>query len=331
MRLQDCNLDVDPVFVPPVEHTEPQPPWIELRDAGIIPESLYQFYCTADYFSFSRAPAFLADDNHLLFGILKHLVEATRDHIRSSLRQKKTIEETRDTLYTPVKKARGEKWDPDASNKQEDAFRLLLLNLASCLDIAAEITSLFLPGLNPNLRLGRASMTDLNAFLVKEREIDTSIVVPPEQHFADQLHTALRPLFVGEGQEDDWFKLFTLYRNKLTHIGASGLLHKINLHDDEGRFYTFLPNRWPFVHESHLTSDDEETPESMPDFLITSLIHQDLVEYSERLYRRMWDIVERASEVFREAYVNLSDLPLRQKALDDLDRNRQEYAFRAFL
>lgn len=61
MRLENCNLEAQTVVAHPVEHTRPQEPWVSLRDEETIPEALYRFYCTAEYFSYSKAPAFLSD------------------------------------------------------------------------------------------------------------------------------------------------------------------------------------------------------------------------------------------------------------------------------
>jgi len=329
MRLTDCSLNVDRTVAHPVEHSAPEEPWVRLRDKGILPESVYRFYCDADYFSFSKAPPFLADEHHVLFAVLENLTEAVRDHLASSARQVNTIKEMREKMYTPLRRALGQEWDPEATEKEEDALRLLLLNLASCLDVIAEIASLFLPGMIDGLRLGRASARELQKFLDSDLG-EMEGLVGPEQHLMELLHRSLRPLFQGVDEEKDWFALFILYRNKLAHIGSSGLLHKFRLHDADGKFYTFLPNRWPFLHKSHLTAGDEKDVEPMPDFLKSNLIHQDVAEYSARLYLKIWDIVEKAFGVFREIYANMRDLPLREEALDDLRRNSRVYGFRAF-
>ena len=61
MKLEELDLDVAGVVGAPVKVTAPQPDWVQARNAGAIPLSLFNLYEAAAYLSFGAAPRFLAD------------------------------------------------------------------------------------------------------------------------------------------------------------------------------------------------------------------------------------------------------------------------------
>ena len=81
MKLEELNLDVAGVVGAPVKITAPQMEWLQARDSGVIPESLFKLYEAAGYLSFGAAPKFLADSDNVLFSYFTMLLRGLRQQL----------------------------------------------------------------------------------------------------------------------------------------------------------------------------------------------------------------------------------------------------------
>jgi hypothetical protein len=66
MLIDNCNLNPAGISIAPFVYTEAEADWIQARDAGVIPASLFDLYLRANYLSFGSAPRFLRDDENAL-------------------------------------------------------------------------------------------------------------------------------------------------------------------------------------------------------------------------------------------------------------------------
>ena len=157
-------------------------------------------------------------------------------------------------------------------------------------------------------------------------------IVTPREHALDELRTTLAPLLVGSGEETGWLELFQLYRNKLTHLGYY-LFSQMRLHDAAGTFYGFLPNRWPYTVHQQLQEKRAEDPDAQPttaELLQNTLVHQDIVQYSEALLRRIMKVLDGGFGVLLDIHRAMKNSELNQKALEAIESNTRQYEFRAF-
>ena|SRR2546428_810594 len=80
MRLQNCILDIDRVVAAPsLLSSAPEQDWLDARNSGSIPPSLFALYCRADYLSFGSAPKFLADSQSIIFSYFAMLLRSLKD------------------------------------------------------------------------------------------------------------------------------------------------------------------------------------------------------------------------------------------------------------
>jgi|GEM_PF-1658933 len=331
MKLEDCEFNVESVHMRPRVLAEAEPEWKKSRADGEIPEALFDFYRAADYFSYGKAPPFLADTSNLLFGYLGLVVGSLRECLAESAMSVKSVARHQQDIYTPLKKVRGETWDPEASGKQQKAFKELVLALSTSLDLSAEVVALLFAGSGPNLSVGRASFTAVRQWLEEPLPEDSSTIVSPTEYLLRKLHISLSPLVPRDGSDKDWVKLLWLYRNKLAHLGY--MFQHFWLQDRSGQFYGFLPRKWPFVVEEHFktgTPISTEAVASTKEFIENTCIHVDIVQFSGDLRQRVSHLLQSAFVVLCEAYAQFRDFPLNQSALKSLERNSEQYEFRSF-
>ena len=133
------------------------------------------------------------------------------------------------------------------------------------------------------------------------------------------------------GDDEHWFELFHLYRNKLAHLG-SPMFPIISFHDTNGVFYSFGPNRWPLFHQAELAPVDDTPaePDAIERYAKANYVHQDLLSYAEGLLARVSRLVDRGFEVLCATYSDFRDFDLNTSALRSLKRKKQQYQFRCF-
>lgn len=331
MKLHDCVLEITKVISHPLVIERPEDDWVAARDRGIIPKALFRFYCCADYFSLSCAPRFLTDDDRILFSFLAGLTRGIRDSFDEAADLLGRIHAHQDHEYSPLKKLQGQDWDAKASIQKLRCFKYLIVNLSGALDQFAEIVSLFFYGDIEGLTVGRASFKTLNGLLQRPLPKATDIVSPQEHHFS-RLHSVLSKEVVGHGAEVSWLKLFYLYRNKLAHLG-SFMFPQISFHDRSGNFYAFIPNQWPCILEQHMKpagTQAGESSHSVQQFAEKFLVHQDIVEYSEGLVKRVRHLLDQGFGLLCDTYKEFRDFDPHPKVLKSLQKKSKSYAFRYF-
>ena len=215
-------------------------------------------------------------------------------------------------------------------------MRYLLLNLSCSLDVLAELIALLFTNDVSTFKLGRASCSNLVQWVERPLEPQASPLVTASYHFLERLHETIQPLMIDDGPEKDWYRLFLMYRNKLSHLGGSTLVD-FRLHDETGQFYAFLPREWPFTWQAHVSFSqyaDVDIPRgrsNLVDTITQSCMHIDIVEYSQGLVGRIRKIHDEAIGVLVDAYESLSSFPLNTAALAALRNQSQVYDFTEFV
>jgi hypothetical protein len=92
----------------------------------------------------------------------------------------------------------------------------------------------------------------------------------------------------------------------------------------------FLPNRWPVIRETGFSEGAPGAPIDWDRFFREELIHQDLVEYFERLFRRVQRVTGSLFEVLLETYRILATTEPDAGALETLKAQSKTHAFQAF-
>lgn len=331
MKLDDCKLDVDRVVSAPLIRTEPEPDWVRARDSGVLPQAGFVLYTRSDFLSFGSAPSFLADEKHLLFSYFAMVLRSLRDALIDADAELRSFSENQALIYDPGKRIRGEEWDPEASERVRKHFRLLLLSLQACLDATSDLIALLLTGLIPGLRLGRAQFSKIEDWL-KRPLTPGALIITPQRDFLERLHLVLSPLINPGGSECDWLPLMRMLRNKGAHLGDA-VFRYMGLHDQDGKFYTFIPRQWPFIPEEHMRATSVEHSagrEPFPEFFRRTLVHEDIVTYASGLRRKVTEVVSVVLEILDSAYAQFRDFPLNTAALAELQGSAEIYAFEHF-
>lgn len=331
MRVQDCNLDVDLVVMAPVRRSEPEDSWLQARESRSIPPAVFELYRRARYMSFGSAPGFLADEDNILFSYFGMLLTSVKESLVDAAEELRRFTEAQSQTYDPGKKTRGEPWDRGADERARRHFRYLLLSLQGALDGFADLVAVFLTGLIPDLRVGRAQFTRIERWLNRPLPTTGLLLTPPE-HFLRQLYDTLRPLVYAGAPERDWLPLMRLYRNKAAHLNDA-VFRYVVLHDNNGRFHTFLPRQWPYLWEKHMKPADPNRPKD-PSFFSRlcseTLVHQDVITYVRGLTEKVSAVVAAGMSVLNAAFDQFRDFPPNRPALAELQGSSEAYAFEYF-
>lgn len=331
MKLQDCILDADSVVAAPLIRKEPQRHWAEAYESGTIPKSLYLLYSHADYCSYDRVPIFLDDPKKQLFPYYCILLNGLLLSFSESKKYLSDIVTYNKMIYTPIKHAKGEKWDPEAAPNQMRAFKALVIELMGSLDLMAEIVALFLPGQVSGLQLGRTMYSSLHAWTLRPLEKVTGLV-SPTVYYTEMLHDKLSSSLVTDVCEVEWYDLLNLYRNKIAHLGSSAI-RKFAFHDTGGNFYNFLPKSWPFLWEEYLQIDGQQNPPKKKigkEIFEQILVNEDFVSFADHSRAKIANYLDVALSVLDEAYLKIKDSPVNGSVLQDLDKSRKDVAFTNF-
>ncbi len=331
MKLEDCVLDIDRVVAPPMMRTEPEPDWVAALEQGILPAGGFAMYTRSRFLSFGAAPQFLTDEKHFLFSYFAMVLRSVRDALLDADVELRAFSESQARVYDPGKRMRGEEWDPAAADRARKHFRLLLLSLQAALDATADLTALFLTGLIPGLRLGRAQFSRIETWL--DRPLPPGgLIVTPQRACLERLYASLSPLVNTAHPERDWLRLMRMFRNKTAHLGDT-VFQYMALHDRDGRFHTFVPRQWPFIPEEHIqpaNADPRSPAEPLPELFRRTLVHEDIVSYASGLRRKVTEVIAAALELLDAAYVQFADFNLNTAALAELEGSTESYAFEYF-
>lgn len=333
MKLTNCILDIDRVVIRPPVRSSPHPDWQLAYDKKIIPEYVYRFYCCADYFSLDKTPKFFDDQDRFLFSFLHNILEGIRHAFTEANDLVNIIKDAQGKGYSPIKRLKKETWNSDADERQSRAVRYLIVLMNGVLDQLAEVVSIFFHGDIPELTVGRASFAVLRDFARHPFSPKTGIVTPKEHRF-EELHAVLVETIETKGSETQWFELLKLYRNKLAHLGTS-MFPILRLHDDKGEFYSFLPNQFPIFHESGISFPNKakNEPTGIQDnaeYAKENYIHQDVVEYSEKLLEKVYFVIDRCFKVLCATYIDFKSFDLNESALKSLKGKKSKYNFKYF-
>ncbi len=331
MRLDHCKLDVDLVVSAPLQRTEAEPSWIHARDSMAIPSSLFQLYARAGYLSFGSAPAFLRDEGNILFSYFGMVLNSMLVSLVEASEEESAFIEAQARVYDPGKKARGESWDPSAAPRARRHFRYLVLSLQAALDALADLTAIFLTGLVRGVRLGRAQFSRIELWLQQPLP-KLNLIITPQQHYLEKLYSTLRRLALPDGPEKDWLPLMRMFRNKGAHLGDA-VFRYVGLHDDTGRFYTFVPRQWPHIWEKELKPSGSATStaaQPMADYIRETLVHQDLVSFARGLRQKVLEVLEAGVAVLCEAYGDFAAFPRNDSALAELNGSSETHRFEYF-
>ena len=331
MRLQDCILDVDRVVTHPLTRTSPEEEWVEARDSGAIPHSLFGLYEAADYLSFGAASGFLADPERMLFGYFGMLLRGLRDALVEGAELAREFEQAQANVYDPVKKLRGEQWDPRAPIRARRTFRYLTVTISSCLDSFSELIALFFTGRIPGLKLGTAEFVKVEKWLRSPLQSPGSIVSPQDHHL-QSLYRELQPIVCAGGPERDWLPLLRLYRNKSAHMGDH-MFMIMSFHDNKGVFHAFMPRQWPYIFEKHLSvggAQQQPQQEEIRNHVEEVSVHQDMISYVHDLLKKAQGLLAIGCQCLQVAYRDFRSFQPNSAALTQLDDNAQKYAFLYF-
>ncbi len=124
-----------------------------------------------------------------------------------------------------------------------------------------------------------------------------------------------------------------LFRNKGAHLG-SAMFRYVGLHDESFRFYTFIPRQWPYMWERHIKRHDPNRPidlDFLPTLLRKTVVHQDIITYTQGLRAKVLDVVHAGVSVLVETYEQFKGLAVNQAALAELQASSESYDFECFL
>ena len=331
MKLQDCILDITHVSMAPLKKTGPEEDWNDALQSGVIPKSLFILYVHADYLSFGSAPRFLADSENILFSYFAMLVRSLKNLLIEATELTTEFVQAEAQKYDPGKKSRGESWDPKADIQASRAFKYLLVTSSGILDVLADLVALFFTGHISHLRLGRAQFSRLEDWLKQPFASGSTIVTPSEYHLSELYHR-LRELIHVDSPEKDWLPLMRLYRNKAAHMGEQ-MFQYVGLHDENAKFYTFVPRQWPYIKEKHLKPVDSNHPTDPLEIRTSceqTLVHEDVVSYTQGLCLKILTVVYTTLTVIDSAYRDFSQFPVNEAALAELEESSKSFDFKYF-
>ena len=225
---------------------------------------------------------------------------------------------------------RGELWEKDAAFNARRHFRDMLISLQAGLDNLSDLFALFLTGLIPGLRFGRAQFSSIESWLEQPLP-PAGLVVSPYDEWKDKLHNLLRPIVHSESPEKDWLPLMRMLRNKIAHLSPA-TFRTFGLHDENLRFYEFIPRRWPYLWEKYVKPKSSHAPDPMfmQKLFQETLIHQDIEAYSKGVRAKVFKVIEAGASVISEMYVRFAEFGLNQRAIDELRSNSLSYEFEYF-
>ena len=331
MRLENCNLDVKHVVSAPLQRSEPEPIWMKARQDCLVPEAVFALYARANYLSFGSAPPLLRDDANVLFSYYGMLLNSLRESLTDADQQLRLLVDAQTLIYDPVKKKRGQPWDPSAAERARWHFKNFLISLESSLDAFADLVALFFTGMVPGLRVGRARFVRIDRWLSKPLR-EGGILVAPQEHFLRNLHGSLGTLVHARDPEREWLPLMRLYRNKAAHLNDA-VFRYVGLQDKAGDVHIFLPRQWPYIPERFMALPGSKTPTNpipFPDLCRATLMRQDIVTYTRGLREKVLEVLGTGASVVLAAYDQLKDLPFNGAALAEIEKSTEAYSFQYF-
>jgi hypothetical protein len=329
MLLENCHVDdVDVVSAAPLGRTEPEEDWIQARDRGTIPTTVFALYKRAAFLSFGSAPSYLSDGDGRLFGYFSMVLRGLKSTLVDAHEALEGFERDQKQVYDIGKQFKGESWDKDADKRAMKHFKLLLISLSSTLDGIAELTAILLTGCISGLRVGKADFQTIDQWL-KKPPVKLGLIVTPQAQKLQELYEKLKPIVDSDGAEKDWLPLMNLLRNKAAHLGTDQF-RMIGFHDDEPRFYHFLPRKWPLLWEEHIKTQSSQKQHSSMKKISEDLIQEDVITFSRGLHHKVIHVVDSALSVLYSTYLQFENFALNEAALTELRKNSKQFDFKRF-
>jgi hypothetical protein len=332
MRIDECDLEgIDFISAAPFQRAVPEDEWLNAAMNRKIPTELFDLYRSANFLSFGSAPKFLSDPENLLFSYFSLIVRSVQESLVDAHEQVALFTAAHKLVYDPMKKIRGEPWDPGAAKREIRHFRDLLIALHTAFDALADLIAIFFPGAINRLEVGRAQFSRVEAWVEKPLPASGIIVTPSEFHLR-KVYDALVPLVRVPPPEKDWLPLMRMLRNKAAHLG-SPLFRQVGLpRAGDGTLFAFIPREWPYLWEKKIKRQGEQQePRSLfPKELRTSLIHEDIDSYAAGLLAKVQRVIAAVTGVLHGAYEQFKDLPENHAALMQLKSNFERYEFEHF-
>jgi len=314
----------------PFVRDKPEESWTRGRDQGSIPLSLFELYRRANYLSFGSAPPFLKDGENILFSYFCMMLRSLALSLTDADQESKEFLRANRTTYYPGKLLEDPTWTKEkteaTSRHADQTFRNLLISLLASLDVLSEIIAVYSQGTIKNLEVGRAQFSSIETWLRVDYKPPAPTTTPSDTYL-DELHAKLRPIIHCQPPESEWLPYMRMLRNKAAHLG-SGPFRYIVLHGNDGAIYTFIPREWPYIWEKDINSPTQQQPTSTRDFLLKTLIHQDVVEYALGALRKVNEVISEACGLTADAYTKLSHFSFNQKALEEIKNNTKEFGER---
>jgi hypothetical protein len=329
VKLQECSLETDLVFAHPQIIIRPKEEWVQAKDDGIIPDSLFKLYSQAGFLSADAPEGFLKDPGNKLFAYFGMLLRSLKALCAEERELEIEFETALAASWTPMKKVRGEDFDKQADIKARRILKYICFSLTGQLDNAAELIALFFTSRIARLRLGKADFQTVRDWLAKTLTKSSSLYTPHE-HYLDQLYSALHPLVLSTGADKDWFELLQLIRNKSAHMGDR--MHiLIGLYNNETeKDYHFLPRCWPVTAQTLLLNIENKSFIPGKEQLESMLIHQDAISFVTGLRERVFAIIEITCDILCNAYRDFKTFDTNDAALKNLADNSKELQFEYF-
>lgn len=334
LRLQDCILDMDGggFVIAPVQRRDPEKRWIDARDSTAIPPKLYELYETASFLSFGAGPRFLTDDRNILFSYFGLVLNCLLDAFVDAKRELADFVTHESLSFDPIKKIRGEHWEPDAPMLARRHLRNFLIALDATLDTLTDLIAIFLTGRIHGIRLGRGEFRLVEQWVAKPLGSRGLVLTPYDGHL-QALYDAVKPLVLTAPPEQDWLPLMHMLRNKSIHLGQ-GMLRQVGLHDSAGNSYIFLPRRWPFIWERDFepSNASRQSPQAhLPTVFGELLMHQDILTFTEGLRQKVIAVAQAILSEILVMYRVFQDFETNRAAIEELDKSSVTFRFENFL
>jgi len=300
MKLKDC-LEADVAVSAPLLRKGPSESWESAYKKGFIPESLYKFYVTADYFSLDKCPKFLNDNQNILFPHLEAAIEIVKSSFEDYYELIDLIKKYDKDSYTPIKEIKREAFDKHATKLFNRCFQILMINMYSIFDSTAEAIAIILSW----GKLGRgqfiALVKDVRDDLSRNNNSSIVKIISLEDKYIKDIKNVIKEDIIAE-HNNEWYELFKLYRDKQAHFRRfSGFL----LHDKEYNFYHFLPREWPYYFQqdiSYAKNVKSNANNNLKELFSELLMEQDIFEYCDGLYKKIYNLTNRIFIILTEAF-----------------------------
>lgn len=332
--IQDCDTAVGDVYAAPFSRYSPAEEWAVAFKNNSTPQSFWDLYRECNYLSFDSRPNFFTDPTNKLWGYFVMLMGSLNGSFVELDDLIIEIKELNRSGYDPVKSLIGDNWDKKADLQFRRKLKYYFMAVTGIFDLSSELISLFFPSKIKGLTVGLGSIQKLEKWLKAPLNFDEELIVTPDRHFLESLHSNLQPIVKSYDHDKQWLDLILLLRNKMSHFG-NGSFCVWGVQYKTLQIKNFLPRTWPFLTEEGFQSNADSQDKflqnnTMKNHLEENLVHQDIDSFLDDIQGRAILFVEKTCEVLLQAYKVNSSLPYNQVVLDQLNKNTKHVEFLHF-